>query len=370
VRIVFELIRWLIGLLFIFSGLVKANDPNGLSYKMQEFLEAWNMHAFHDYTLGFALLMNALEIIAGVAVIVGWRMKAVSWFLLLLIVFFTFLTGYASLATNADGSPRFRSCGCFGDCLPLDPGQSFMKDVMLLILIGILLLFRKRVPPLLKGSVLPVTLITFATFFSVAFQWYVLSYLPVVDCLPYKKGNNLALLSQMPADAIPDQYDIRFVYTRNGQDQEFAVGNLPNDTTWKFKERKQVLVRKGKNNEPPVKDFILTNEEGINLTTELFAGTQTYYLLFLLKVDGKPADKSWVEAVKAIAKDKPLYVVTATPDAVRGWLSADEGLKKLPVLSCDGTAIKTAARAVPTLYKMNGPVVVNKWSGASNDRWD
>ncbi len=368
-KIILGIIRWVVGLLFIFSGLVKANDPNGLSYKMQEFFEAWNLHAFHDYTLGFAVLMNAFEIIAGVAVIVGWRMKLVSWLLLLLIVFFTFLTGYASLATNADGSPKFRSCGCFGDCLPLDPSQSFLKDVLLLLLIGVILLFRKRMQPFVQGVFFPVVIITAATVFSFAFQWYVLTYLPVVDCLPYKKGNNLAVLSQMPANAVPDQYDIRFVYSKNGTDQEFAVSNLP-DSTWTFKERKQVLVRKGMNNEPPVKDFILTNEAGMNVTQQLFSGTETYYLFFLLSVEGKSLDEQWVQQLKSFSKGKTIYVVTAVPGAVRSWWSGDAVLRQLPLLSCDGTAIKTAARSVPTLYKMKGPVVQNKWSGASSSKWE
>ena len=82
------IIRWFVGVLFIFSGLVKANDPYGLSYKMQEFFEAWNMHGFHDFTLSMAILMNVFEIVAGVALIVGWRTRLFSWMVLLLIIFF------------------------------------------------------------------------------------------------------------------------------------------------------------------------------------------------------------------------------------------------------------------------------------------
>src|SRR5688572_15150316 len=87
--------RFIVGVLFIFSGLVKANDPLGLSYKMQEFFEVWNWHALNEYTLAFSIIMIAFEIIAGVAVILGWRMNLFSWLLLALILFFTFLTGYA-----------------------------------------------------------------------------------------------------------------------------------------------------------------------------------------------------------------------------------------------------------------------------------
>ena len=121
------IIRWIVGVLFIFSGLVKANDPLGLSYKMQEFFEVWQLHGFNNYTLSLSIIMNVFEILAGVAVIVGWRMKLFSWLLLLLIIFFTFLTGYALF------SGKIKTCGCFGDCLPLTPAQSFGKDIFLLV---------------------------------------------------------------------------------------------------------------------------------------------------------------------------------------------------------------------------------------------
>src|SRR5664279_5378380 len=121
--------RLLVGILFIFSGLIKANDPLGLSYKMQEFFEVWNMPALDAYTLGFSIVMIVFEILAGVAVIIGWRMRLFAWLLLLLIIFFSFLTGYAVL------SGKIRECGCFGNCIPLQAMQSFAKDLILLALI-------------------------------------------------------------------------------------------------------------------------------------------------------------------------------------------------------------------------------------------
>src|SRR6478752_7345694 len=136
---ILRVIRWIVGLLFIFSGLVKANDPLGLSYKMQEFFEAWNFYFLNDYTLTFSLLMNVFEVLAGVAVIIGWRMRLFSWLLLLLIIFFSFLTGYALL------SGKIKTCGCFGDCLPLTPAQSFTQYIILFVLILILFINRRKI---------------------------------------------------------------------------------------------------------------------------------------------------------------------------------------------------------------------------------
>src|ERR1700743_2582957 len=176
--------RGLVGVLFIFSGLVKADDPLGLSYKMQEFFEVWNFHWLDHFTLAFFIIMIVFEIVAGVAILLGWRMRLFSWLLLLLIIFFTFLTGYAYL------SGKVRECGCFGDCIPLTAGQSFTKDLVLLLLIIFLFLVRGRIRPVLKPTGSAAVLVL-ATILSAAFQWYVLIHLAVVDCLPYKVGSNI-----------------------------------------------------------------------------------------------------------------------------------------------------------------------------------
>src|SRR6185295_702495 len=163
-------IRWIVGVLFIFSGLIKANDPLGLSYKMQEFFEVWNLQQFNGYTLTLSIIMIAFEIIAGVAVLLGWKMKLFSWLLLLLIVFFTFLTGYALF------SGKIRECGCFGDCIPLTADQSFMKDLLLLVMIGFIFWQRNNIKPALNTMYSLVALF-FTAIFSFTFQWYVLVHL-------------------------------------------------------------------------------------------------------------------------------------------------------------------------------------------------
>ncbi len=177
-KLLINIARVIVGVLFIFSGLVKANDPLGLSYKMQEFFEVWGWSFFNDFTLSFSILMIAFEIIAGVAVLLGWRMKLFSWLLLLLIIFFTFLTGYAVL------SGKIRTCGCFGDCIPLTAEQSFTKDLILTALIVFIFIFRNKVQPLFKPFI-SVVLLLLATVFSFGLQAYVLKHLPIVDCLPY-----------------------------------------------------------------------------------------------------------------------------------------------------------------------------------------
>src|SRR5687768_12697213 len=221
-KIVLNISRVIVGVLFIFSGLIKANDPLGLSYKMQEFFEVWGMHWLNDYTLALSLIMIAFEIVAGVAVLVGWQMRLFSWLLLLLILFFTFLTGYALF------SGKIRECGCFGDCIPLTADQSFLKDLILLVLIGFIFMNRNKIKPALniRNSIL---VLFFSAIFSVAFMWHVLAHLPIMDCLPYKVNNNIPENMKIPPGAIPDSTVITFVYEKGGKEVQFTAAEFPDD---------------------------------------------------------------------------------------------------------------------------------------------
>src|SRR5213083_908700 len=137
-KILLTIVSIIVEVLFIFSGLIKANYPLGLSYKMQEFFDVWTWHALNNYTLTLAIVLISFEILAGVAVLLGWQFKIFSWLLLLLIICFSFLTGYAVL------SGKIKECGCFGDCIKLTAQESFMKDVVLTALILVLVIFRNR----------------------------------------------------------------------------------------------------------------------------------------------------------------------------------------------------------------------------------
>ena len=183
-KVILHLFRIIVGVLFIFSGLIKANDPSGLSYKMQEFFEIWGMDFLNDYTLALSILMIAFEIIAGVAVLVGWQFQLFSWMLFLLIIFFTFLTGYAVF------SGKIKECGCFGDCIALTPKTSFIKDLVLLVSIIILLINHKKVKSTLP-TYLGICILLLSTAGVGYGQYYVLKHLPIIDCLPYKAGNDI-----------------------------------------------------------------------------------------------------------------------------------------------------------------------------------
>jgi len=382
-RIAVAVIRILVGILFIFSGLVKANDPLGLSYKMKEFFEKWNegleqgsllfknilinlFQFLHDHSLSLSIFMIAFEILAGVALLLGWRMKVFSWLLLLLIIFFTFLTGYAFY------SGKFTNCGCFGDCIPITPQTSFLKDIVLTILIIFLFVNRKKIRPYFSSKT-NFWIMAAVTLFSFGLQWYALSYLPFVDCLPFKKGNNIAEKMKPPAGSVQDSFAIRFVYEKGGKQFEFSPTELPADlNSYTFKDRIDKLVRKG-NAEPPIKGFSLTGREFFDSTagkakrndsTDIIL-SEPYCLLLFCENFSTPV-QHWqndFEQVKKLADEKniPAYIVTASVN------EASIALRRTPfsnmqVFECDFTAIRTAARTNPCLYLLKQGTVVNKWS--------
>ena len=357
--------RIIVGVLFIFSGLVKANDPLGLSYKMQEFFEIWGWGFLDNYTLAFSIAMIAFEIIAGVAVLVGWQMRLFSWLLLLLIIFFTFLTGYAVF------SGKIRECGCFGDCIPLTANQSFLKDLLLLVLIGFIFVFRNKIKPVLpvRGSLV---ILFFTAVFSFALQWFVLLHLPVVDCLPYKIGNNISEKMKIPAGAIPDSTVISFVYLKAGKEVEFTADQFPedfDDSLYKFVKRYDKLVRKG-NAEPKIKDFALQTFYK-NDTTQALLQEDKYQLYLFLK-DGYN-EGNWPDQLDAIVKmaaEKNIPGFLATSIAINNLYNnqAPPVFNNLLPLQCDPVVIKTVARTNPALYLIRKGTILHKWSYADLEK--
>ncbi len=348
--------RIIVGVLFIFSGLVKANDPLGLSYKMQEFFEVWNLHSLNAYTLSFSVIMIAFEIIAGVAVLIGWRMNLFSWLLLLLIIFFTFLTGYALF------SGKIRECGCFGDCIPLQANQSFIKDLILLVLILFIFPFRNKIRPALTVRS-AIVVLSLTTLFSFIFQWYVLKHLPVVDCLPYKVGNNIPEKMKIPPGAVPDSTVILFTYEKNDTTHSFTAEEFPDDfdDSYVFVKREDKVVRKGTAT-PAIRDFALQTIDGTDTTQALL--TEPGQKVFLFIKDGyKQGD--WVKDFsgiyqKAISKGLKVFIVTNLEHINLGI--------DVPMLRADGTAIKTAGRYNPTLFLINGGTVQKKWAAPDFDK--
>ena len=342
---------------------------------MQEFFEIWNTSLasgsfflktplislfdfFHEHSLFLSVVMIAFEIIAGAALLLGWQMKLFSWLLLLLIIFFTFLTGYAYL------SGKFKNCGCFGDCIPITPLTSFGKDILLTILIVFLFVKRKWIKPVFSSKV-TTGLMALVTFLSFLIQWYTLTYLPVFDCLAYKKGKNIPEQMKMPANAIPDSTVITFVYEKQGKNVEFTADQFPADfdSTYKFVSRYDKIVRKGVNNEPPIKGFVLNGMSDQDSTSIVLE--QPFAILVYIDNFDIPLRK-WEKditdlKVAATEKEIPVYIVTSRIDEVIEELKGTP-LSDIQIFKSDNTAIRTAARTSPCIYLLGKGTILDKWS--------
>jgi uncharacterized membrane protein YphA (DoxX/SURF4 family) len=347
---ILKILRWSVGLLFIFSGLIKANDPLGLSYKMQEFFDVWGIPFLTDYTLFFALLMNVLEIVAGLALIIQYPYKQTLWLLLGLIVFFTFLTGYALF------SGKIKTCGCFGDCIPLTPQTSFLKDILLFFAILILLFNQKK----RSGKMHPamgVFILLFGTAGVGYGQYYVLNHLPIIDCLPYKISNDIAEKMKTPPGAVPDSVSIVMEFTKEGKLYAFDANHFPDnfDSTYVYINRKEVIVQKGNGLKAAIDDFSLTTLSGTDSTQEVFATPTPYVLVLVGKIENQSIP--WEALLQKLhSKYTLVYIVTADKTGAINQLGKEN------ILIGDITMLKTAARVWPTIMIMNGSTIMQKTS--------
>ncbi len=357
-KYVIWLLRIVVGVLFIFSGLVKANDPLGLTYKMDEFFEVLHMAFMSPYAFAFSLIMITFEILCGVAVLTGFAFRTFSVLLLLLNLFFTFLTGYALFTGTV------KECGCFGACIKISNTATFNKDIALLLFSLVLFFYRKRVTPIFPKYV-GTAIITLTVVFAFGMQWWALEHLPFVDCLAYKAGNNLWQKMQPPPGAIPDKYESVLIYEKDGVKKEFNMQNYPwQDSTWKFVDRKDKLVQKG-NADPEIRDFSLTDYSGGDHTQELLTA-KGYEFLWFVK-DPAKARMDNIETLHALIKQAQLlgvqfYVVCSANKDDAEAFQKKWNLTNVDFLVLDGTVEKTAMRSNPGLMLLKDGTVEKKWS--------
>lgn len=357
------ILQWLTGALWMVSGAVKANDPRGLAYKMEEFFELWSadltrapdplqtglragLEGLHDVSLPLSVVLITAELLLGAALITGRAQRLAVRASFALMVLFTFLTAYAYL------SGRFTNCGCFGDCLPISPLASFAKDVVLLAALFILLFRTGRLYR--AGSAYPLFVLAGGL---AAVQAYALLRLPPVDCLPFRKGASIPEGMRPPPGARPDSFAIRFIYEKGGRRFEFAPEELPADfSTYQYIDRVDRLVRAG-NAMPPIRGLSLRGVTGTDSTEAILTAPEVW-LIFALRpgaIEGKAGRLQRLQATGI-----PVLMAAAVEAGAMHRKLLAEGLRGLPAFSCDNTLVKTAARAPLTLYRLRNGRILEK----------
>jgi hypothetical protein len=347
--------RIITGLVFIFSGLVKAIDPLGSAYKFHDYFQAFHINFLQVFSLPLAMLMCTAEFIAGFSVLTGFRQKTGIWIVFLLILFFTPLTLILAITNPVS------DCGCFGDAIHLTNWQTFGKNIILLLLILVLFIERKKVTGILKATrewaIVSIVIILF-----IMFQTFNLRYLPFIDFLPYNIGTNIALKMKIPEGSQSDQFSTTFIYEKDAQRKEFTINNYPvNDTSWKFVEQKSVLIKKGY--KPPIHDFSVTNSKNEDITWQIL-NDKGYTLLMISKkltqTDQKKLKSGFDLGEYCTSKGINVYLLTASgTDELKNFTSG------LQVCITDETVLKTMIRSNPGYILISNGTIIGKWSWAN-----
>ncbi len=355
--------RFFVGFLFIFSGLIKANDPLGFGYKLQEYFEVFHITFFNDYATAIAIFLCGLEIILGAALLLGLFARQVIWGLLILIVFFTFLTFYSAFFEVVT------SCGCFGDAIPLTPWQSFGKDLILLALILILFIYRADIK-----SIVPVKnqnlILVVCTLLGFGVGFYTYRNLPFIDFLPYKVGANVPELMKIPPGAPQDEYEIVY-QLKNKQtgeekkmtDKAYLKEEIWKDTNWEITgEPESKLLKKGF--EPKIKDLKISNAAGEDLTSAVIENSAYQFLIIAYDLDktNSEAFKSLNELTAKVAQDFQISSLVLTASSVAQTEQVKKNLSiNMPFFFADAIPLKSMVRANPGIILMKNGIIIDKW---------
>ncbi|QHS54414.1 DoxX family protein [Mucilaginibacter sp. 14171R-50] len=364
--------RIAVGLLFIFSGLIKANDPLGFSYKLEEYFEVFHITWLNGFALSLSVLLCALEMILGFALLVGVRAVKVVWGLLLLIIFFGFLTFYSAYFKVV------QTCGCFGDAIPLTPWQSFIKDMILLLLVLVLFINRKSIKPLTNAKTGDKLLLG-AAIVSIGFGLYTYNFLPVIDFLPYKIGANILEEMKTPPDAVPDEFEINYKLinkktkeTKTMTDKEYLKSGIWKDANWQVQGNPESrLVKKGF--EPKIRDLNIQDAQGNNYNQELLSSP--FYSLWIVAYNLDDTNADAVNRSNALAatliqnyNTRVIFLTSNAPEGAQKFAKEHKLVSEL--FYADGVPLKTMVRSNPGIILLKNGTVINKWHFHNMPKYD
>ena len=345
--------RAIVGLLFIISGLIKLNDPVGFSFKLEEYFSSGvlNLPSLEPIALEISIALVILEVLLGVMLLVGFRIKFTIWSLLAMIVFFTFLTFYSAYFN------KVTDCGCFGDAIKLTPWESFAKDIVLLVLIIILVLGMKTIKPILgngaKRFIVGLTLLA-----SAIFVYHVLHHLPAVDFRPYKIGANIEEGMTVPEGAPMPIFDYAWKFKVDGEEQIIVTqGDYPS-VEGEFIGVETTEVQKGY--EPPIHDFTI-EQEGEDFAASLL---QEPKLMMVIAYDLRKANLNVFGEIKSLSERavKNGYKVigmSASDSDYTGGVKKDYRLN-FDFYFTDETTLKTMVRSNPGILVLEKGTITEK----------
>lgn len=351
--------RIIVGVLFIISGLIKLNDPVGFSFKLKDYFapEVLDLGFLVPYALLLAIILVIFEVLLGLALLLGHYKKITLWALLLMIVFFTFLTFYSAYFN------KVTDCGCFGDAIKLTPWESFTKDVILLVLILILFAGRKHIKPIFSKGVRNV--LFFVAFLAcLGITYYVLMHLPIIDFRPYKIGANIKEGMTIPEDAPRPIYEYQWTFNINGEEKIITTKGEYPQVDGELVNTETKMIQEGYT--PPIHDFTI-ERDGEDFTDRFLNEKNLVvviaYSLGNTEKDGFVPVKQITD--KAIKNGYNVIGLSASSQEMTEALAAESKLN-FKFYFCDETTLKTILRSNPGILELDKGTIKQKlhWNDA------
>ena len=346
-----------LALTFILSGYVKAIDPLGTQYKLNDYAAAMHLSEYiPDWlTLTGAIALAMTEFALGIFMLFAIRRHLVSRLMTATMVMMTLITVWIFIANPV------KDCGCFGDAIKLTNGETLLKNIVLLAAAIVTAMRPLDMARLIsKSNQWIVT--NYTLVYIVCTSLYCLYALPTFDFRPYHIGADIKKGMEIPEGAEQPEFETTFILKKNGQTREFTLDNYP-DSTWEFVDSKTVQTRQGY--EPPIHDFSLTDTEtGEDITDNVLS--HKGYTFLLISPSLAYADDSNFGDIDQIYEyasghNIPFYCVTAsTDDDINRW--RDLTGAEYPFCTADETTLKTIIRSNPGLLLLKDATIIGKWS--------
>lgn len=364
INIVLIIARILFGVTFVFSGFVKAVDPVGFAYKIEDYLISFQLLEFIPLALAFAVGLILLEFLLGVFILLGLYRKITTTLVLLFMLVMTPMTLYIALANPVE------DCGCFGDALVISNWATFYKNIVLLSFTIVIVVYRNRIKPLFSAKSKHFVL-GFVFLFSLLFCLYNILYLPIMDFRPYEVGVNIP--EQMEDDlSNGDVYENIYIYKKDGVEEEFTEDNFPwEDSTYTFVDYTSKLIKEGE--KPLIDEFHIIAYSQDDSGAFITSGDITDDVLdkpIILFVVSLSLNKSSEKAMKQIVvladhvANQNINLIIATSSDIK---VVEEWHKKwdspnVSYAQMDELTLKTIVRSNPGLLLLNKGTIQNKWS--------
>ena len=345
--------RILVGVLFIISGLIKLNDPVGFSFKLEEYFSpgVLDLPFFVPYALAISIFVVILEVVLGVLLLLGFQKKFTLWSLLLMIIFFTFLTFYSAYFN------KVTDCGCFGDAIKLTPWESFSKDVVLLLLVLILFIGSKYIQPVFNTKLRRI-LVAVSIILSALYANYVLNHLPQLDFRPYKIGANIEEGMTVPEDAPKAIFEYAWKFNVKGEEKVIVTNGDYPTVDGEFIDVETTEIQKGY--EAPIHDFTI-ERNGEDLTSVLM---QEQKLLMVVAYDLRKTNLEAFEDIRkiselALGKQYKVIGLSASDSEYAQQIVEMYNLN-FDFYFTDETALKTIVRSNPGVLVLNKGTILDK----------